>query len=249
MTAHAEATSYPRAGLPRLSGVELRKMADTRAGFWLLLVVSLLGAAIVTITLIAGNAEDQDLHSLFQGAIWVVSILLPVVGILAVTGEWTQRTGLTTFALVPERERVIAAKVVAAVALALGATFACLVAAAAGNLVAGGSWDLPLWLLGQGALFEIIGMLLGVAFGLVFMNSALAIVLYFLLPTAWTILGETIHALDKPADWLDMSRTMEGLVDGGMNGTDWAQLGTSVGLWVGVVLLIGLWRLRRIELK
>ena len=224
-------------------------MADTRAGFWLLLVVALLGAAIVTITLIAGESQDQDLHSFFQGALWVVSILLPVVGILAVTGEWTQRTGLTTFALVPERERVIAAKVIAAVALALGAVVACLVAAAAGNLIAGGSWDLPGWLLGQGVVFEIIGMLGGVAFGLVFMNSALAIVLYYLLPTVWAILGETIHALDKPANWLDLSRTTENMLDGSLTGTQWAQLGTSVGVWVALVLLIGLWRLRRTELK
>jgi hypothetical protein len=37
MTAHAE--TLPRAGLPRLTRVELRKMADTRAGFWLLLII------------------------------------------------------------------------------------------------------------------------------------------------------------------------------------------------------------------
>lgn len=245
---YADAT-YPRASLGRLSRVELRKMSDTRAGLWLLLVVALLGAAIVTITLLAGKADDKDIHSFFQGALWVVSILLPVVGILAVTGEWTQRTGLTTFALVPERERVIAAKLVAAVALALGAVLASLLAAAIGNLIAGGSWDLPAWLLGQGALFEIIGMLGGVAFGLVFMNSALAIVLYYLLPTVWSILGETIHALDKPANWLDLSRTTEHLVNGSLTGTQWAQLGTSAGLWVGLVLLVGLWRLRRTELK
>jgi ABC-2 type transport system permease protein len=247
MTAHAE--TFPRAGLPRLSRIELRKMSDTRAGFWLLLVVALMAAAIVTITLIGGKPEDQDLHSLFQGTLWVVSILLPVLGILAVTGEWSQRTGLTTFALVPERERVVAAKLLAAVGLALGAVAACLVTAAAGNLIAGGSWDLPLSLLAQGTLFEIAGMLGGVAFGLVFMNSALAIVLYYVLPTVWAILGETIHALDKPADWLDTSRTLAPLVDGGMTGRGWAQLATSLALWVGVVLLIGLLRLRRTELK
>jgi ABC-2 type transport system permease protein len=248
MTAHAD-TTYPRAGLPRLARIELRKMADTRAGFWLLIVVALMGAAIVTITLLAGDAKDQDLHSLFQGALWTVSILLPVLGILAVTSEWSQRTGLTTFALVPERERVVGAKVMAAVALGLGAVVACLIAAAVGNLLAGGSWDLPLWLLGQGTLFEVVAMLGGVAFGLAFMNSALAIVLYYLLPTIWTILGETIHALDKPANWLDTSRTLEPMLDGRLTGTEWAQLGTSLGVWIGLVLVIGLWRLRRTELK
>jgi hypothetical protein len=247
MTAFAE--PIPRAGLPRLSQVELRKMADTRAGFWLLLVIVLLASAIVAITVLAGNDEDKDLFSLFQGTLWVVSLLLPVLGILAVTSEWSQRTALTTFSLVPERHRVIVAKLIAAVVLAVVSTAACLLTAAAGNLVAGGSWSLSLSTIGHGALFETIGLLGGVAFGLVFLNSPLAIVLYYALPTVWTILGETIKALDKPADWLDLSRTMEPLVEGGMTGTAWAHLATSVGLWVGVSLLIGLWRLRRTELK
>jgi len=247
MTALAQ--PIPRPGLGRLSQIELRKMSDTRAGFWLLLTIVLMAAAIVTITLIAGNADDKDFTSLFQGALWVVSILLPVLGILAVTSEWSQRTALTTFALVPERERVIGAKVIAAIALGLGAVVACLLTAAIGNLIVGGSWDLNSSLLGNAAVFEVAGMLGGVAFGLVFMNSALAIVLYYLLPTVWTILGETIHALDKPADWLDTSRTMQPLVDDQMTGQAWAHLGTSVAVWVGVVLLIGLWRLRRTELK
>jgi ABC-2 type transport system permease protein len=241
--------TYPRAGLPRLSRVELRKMADTRAGFWLLLVIGLVAAGIVAITLIWGKSDEQDLTSLFQGTIWTVSMLLPVLGILVVTSEWSQRTGLTTFSLVPERERVVGAKIVAAIGLALLAVLACLAAAAAGNLIAGGSWSLSLAQLVNGALFEALGMLAGVAFGLVFLNSALAIVLYYILPTAWTVLGETIHALDKPAQWLDMSRAVEPLVDETMSGRDWAHLATSAGLWIGVVLLIGLWRLRRTELK
>ena len=132
-------------------------MADTRAGFWLLLVIELVAVAIVTITVIAGNDADKDFFSLFQGTLWVVSILLPVLGILLVTSEWSQRTGLTTFALVPERGRVITAKIFAAIVLALAATVACLITAAAGNLVAGGSWDLSLGAIGRGALFETLG--------------------------------------------------------------------------------------------
>jgi ABC-2 type transport system permease protein len=248
MTAPA-ATTYPRAGLPRLSGVELRKMADTRAGFWLLLVIVLMAAGIVVIQAIAGKPADKDLASFIQSTLWVVSILLPVLGILVVTSEWSQRTGLTTFALVPERERVVVAKVAAAVGLAVAATLVCLVTAAAANVVAGGSWSLSASAVGNGTLFEVLGLLGGVACGLVFLNSALAIVLYYVLPTVWAILGGTIHALDKPADWLDTSRTMQPLVDGGMGGGDWARLGTSVAVWIGLVLVIGVWRVRRTELK
>jgi ABC-type transport system involved in multi-copper enzyme maturation permease subunit len=241
--------TFPRAGIPRLSRTELRKMADTRAGFWLLVVVGLMAAAIVTITVIAGKAEDKDLASLFQGTLWVVSLLLPVLGILLVTSEWSQRTGLTTFALVPARGRVIAAKLIAAVVLGLAVTVVCLITAAAANLVAGGDWSLSLGAVGRGALFEVASMLGGVAFGLAFMSSPLAIVLYFALPTVWAILFETIHALNGPAKWLDTSRTFEPLVEGGMGGTQWAQLGTSLALWIGAFLVFGLWRLRRTELK
>ena len=233
----------------RLITVELRKMADTRAGMWLLLAIGLITAAIVTIFYFAAPDEQRTFLNFMGATATPQGFLLPVLGILAVTSEWSQRTGLTTFALVPERERVIGAKVIAAIALGLGAVVACLLTAAIGNLIVGGSWDLNSSLLGNAAVFEVAGMLGGVAFGLVFMNSALAIVLYYLLPTVWTILGETIHALDKPADWLDTSRTMQPLVDDQMTGQAWAHLGTSVAVWVGVVLLIGLWRLRRTELK
>jgi ABC-2 type transport system permease protein len=238
-----------RPPLPRLAAVELRKSADTRAGFWLLLVIVLLAAALVTITLIWGEQADQSFTPLFRSTIELTAFVVPVLGILLVTSEWSQRTGLNTFALVPQRERIIVAKVIGAVVLALGAVVACLLVAAAGNAIAGDSWELTLGALGRFTLYELIGMLVGVAFGLAFMNSALAIVMYFLLPTAWAILGETISALDKPAEWLDFTRSLTNLAEGGMNGTEWAQLGTSVGLWVGVVLVIGLFRLRRTELK
>jgi ABC-2 type transport system permease protein len=246
MTAHAE--TFRRAGLPRLTRIELRKMADTRAGFWLLLILGLLAAAIVAITVIGGEAMDQNFHDLFKGATWVVSILLPVLGILAVTSEWGQRTALTTFALVPGRERVIAAKSFAAAGLAAYAVVVALVAAAIGNVFAGGSWDMPFHAVAHAALFQLLSVLGGIAFGLVFLRTPLAIVMWFVLPTAWSALGE-IHALDKTADWLDMGRTVQPLVDGGMTGTAWAQLGTSMALWLGAFLVAGLWRLRRTELK
>jgi ABC-2 type transport system permease protein len=125
------------------------------------------------------------------------------------------------------------------------------VVAAIGNAIAGGDWDLGFGEFGRYTLFELITMLGGVAFGLAFMNSALAIVMYFVIPIGWSILGESIPALDKPADWLDLGRPMTTLADStvAMSGTDWAQLGTASALWVGLVLVIGLIRLRRTELK
>ena len=247
----AQTASFARPGLPRLAAVELRKSADTRAGFWLLLVIVLLAAAIVVLQLVFGEDPDRTFSSVLSSAVQVISVVLPVLGILLVTSEWSQRTGLSTFALVPQRERIIVAKTIGATILTLLAVIACLVVAALGNAIAGGDWNLGLGELGRYTLFELITMLGGVAFGLAFMNSALAIVMYFAIPIGWSILGETISALDKPADWLDLGRPMTTLADSTatMTGTDWAQLATASALWVGVVLVIGLIRLRRTELK
>ena len=240
-----------RPGLPRLTAVELRKSADTRAGFWLLLVIALLAVAIVVLTFAFGEQSDKNLSSLLSDAVQVISIILPVLGILLVTSEWSQRTGLTTFALVPQRERIIVAKSFGATILTLVAVAACVVVAVLGTAIASGEWNLGLGELGRYTLFELITMLGGVAFGLAFMNSALAIVMYFVIPIGWSILGETIPALDKPADWLDLGRPMMTLADStaSMTGTDWAQLATASAVWVGLVLVIGLIRLRRTELK
>jgi hypothetical protein len=249
MTAPSAALARP--GLPRLSAVELRKSADTRAGFWLLAVVVLLAVAIVVLQLVFGEAAERHLSPLVSSAVQVISIVLPILGILLVTSEWSQRTGLTTFALVPQRERIIVAKTIGATVLTLVAVAACVVISLIGAAIAGGDFDLGLGELGRYTLFELITMLGGVAFGLAFMNSALAIVMYFVIPIGWSILGETISALDKPADWLDLGRPMAILADSGaaMTGTNWAQLGTATAVWVGLVLVIGLVRLRRAELK
>ena len=241
-----------RPGLPRLAAVELRKSADTRAGFWLLLVIVLLAVAVVVLQSVFAEDEiDRTFEALLRSATEVVALILPVLGILLVTSEWSQRTGLTTFALVPQRERIIGAKTIGAAILTLAAVAACLVIAATGNAIHGGNWDLGLGELGRYTLFELITMLGGLAFGLAFMNSALAIVMYFAIPIGWSILGETIAALDKPADWLDLGRPMAILADPNlaMTGTNWAQLATASSVWVGLVLAIGLIRLRRTELK
>jgi ABC-2 type transport system permease protein len=75
--------------------------------------------------------------------------------------------------------------------------------------------------------------------------------MYFAIPIGWSILGETISALDEPADRLDLGRPMTAPADSttAMTGTDWAQLATASAVWVGLVFAIGLVRLRRTGLK
>jgi uncharacterized membrane protein len=241
----------PRQPLTRLAYVERRKAVDTRAGMWLLIVTALAAVGLVAITVLAGEAPDSSWGSLFSGTQWVVSLLVPVIGILLVTSEWSQRTALTTFSLVPDRRRTIIAKIIAATVLALAVVLVCVVLSAIGAAAgsAADPWDLRVVDVGTGAIYQVASMIIGLSFGLVLMSSPLGIVVFFVLPTVWSILGEAISALDKVAEWLDLSRAMEPLVEGGVSGGEWAKAGTALALWLGVPLVIGLIRLTRHEVK
>lgn len=253
MAAGLTGSATQRPSLLRLTGVELRKMADTRAGFWLLVTTGLVTVGVVVIQILFADPADQTFFTMFQTTLFPTGILLPILGILSVTSEWTQRTALTTFALVPNRSRVALAKTLASTVLALASVAAGLAAAAAGNAVAGaidpaaGDWAITGSAIGYASLFNFLNVMTGLAFGMLLMNSAVAVVLYFVVPTVWAALGGMISALDEPADWLDTSRTFAPLVEDAMTSGAWARLGASVALWVALPFAAGLVRLLRRE--
>jgi ABC-2 type transport system permease protein len=249
MTALDHPARIARPALSRLTAVELRKMTDTRAGFWLLIVVALGAIAGVVLTLVAGEDREHTLARFFLVSGVASSILLPVVGILAITGEWTQRTALTTFTLVPERGRVIAAKLIAGCGLALAAVVVCLLVAVVGNVIADGRWNLDTARVAGGTAYMLISMLGGLALGLLLQSSAPAIVTYFVVPTAVGILVQTVPPLEAPSQWFDLSQATAPLGDASMAGGDWPRLAVAVALWIGLPLAAGLLRLRRRELS
>ena len=241
-----------RPGLGRLTFVELRKMTDTRAGFWLLLSTALLTVAVVVIAGIAMEEQDRTLINFVGIATAPLSILGPVVGILLVTSEWSQRTSLITFTLVPHRSRVLVAKLLAGGVLALIGYQLCLATGLVATAVFGGdagdTWSLPAAIIGQNALSVTLSILAGIGFGAVLLASAPAIVLFFVLPTAWGAIGE-IHALEGAAKWLDQGRTMAHIGERALSGTEWARVGVSVAVWVLLPIVIGFWRVRRQDVR
>jgi ABC-2 type transport system permease protein len=238
--------------LARLTRIELRKSVDTRAGRWLLVGVAAIGVALTFVTVLAGGASDHtfaDGAGNIQGA---MTILAPVLGILLITSEWSQRTALQTFALVPRRGRVVSAKLLAGAVLSqLVAVFGValsLLATAVASHPASGSWHhLGLVVFGS-LLVQLLAVLSGMAFGLLLLNSAVAIVLNFLVPTAWTIISTSIHALHGVRSWLDITRPSSDLLSGSMSGQRWAQLGVATLIWVVALLIAGVVRLRRKEI-
>ncbi len=244
--------SLPGPSLARLVGVELRKLGDTRAGRWLLASIGLIAAAIVALQLRFVDDAGQTFTNFFTASLAPVALLLPVLGILSITAEWSQRTALTTFALVPRRERVIVAKLAAVLLAALASVLVSLAVAAVGTLLAGvtggaGSWDFDWTLAGHAAVFQAINVLIGAGFGLLLLNTPLAIVTSLLLPTVWGILSAMIEALHGPARWLDTSITMEPLLGPDMTAGQWSRLGVSLLVWVVAPLAVGMVRTLRRE--
>ena len=110
---------HTRPGLGRLVAVELRKMVDTRAGFWLQVATVALTALAVIVRSVVGDAADHTFAAVLDVGVKPAAVLLPIAGILLVTSEWSQRTGMITFALVPVRSRVLGAKLIASLVLAV----------------------------------------------------------------------------------------------------------------------------------
>lgn len=232
----------------RLTRVELRKMIDTRAGRALLAITAAAAVAMIVGTLI-WTTGPHGLAELLGSTALPLGVLVPIVGIMGATAEWSQRTGLVTFALEPRRERVVAAKLVAAVLLSLGVFAVALLVAAAATLVTGAAWDLTLPVLGGTVLLVLVFVLLGVAFGFAFLNTPVAIVASLVLPTIWTIVAGLVPSAMDAIGWLNINLTTIPLMSGEMTGTEWAKLGTSVLVWVGLPLAIGTRRVLTREVK
>lgn len=247
--------SRPGVPMQRLVHVELRKMVDTKAGRWMLIVMSAISVIVLAAFLIWGPADEATFGTLLGLTSFPLVVLLPILGIMAATAEWSQRTGLVTFTLEPRRGRVVVAKVAAALLLGLVVTATAFVAAAIANVIgssftdASGAWDVT-WQVTLGVILGFaIFVLQGLAFGFVFLNTPFAIVASLLLPTLWSIAISLVTALEKPSKWLDLNQVTEPLFSGSMTGENWGQLATSFGVWVLLPLAIGSYRVMRREVK
>ena len=239
---------HARPGLGRLVAVELRKMLDTRAGFWLQIAMVALTVVAVVVRLLVGDAADHTFQSVINVGLQPSAVLLPVLGILLVTSEWSQRTGLITFALVPMRSRVLGAKILASLLLAVAMLAICVAVVAAGVLVSSpgveGTWSDAAPLIGQSAFNLTVATVVGVALGAILLAPAPAIVLLFALPTGWMAIV-SLPVFSGVAPWVDYAHALGQMTEYVVSPTQWAHVGTSLVIWMVIPLLIGARRLTR----
>jgi len=239
-----------RPGLGRLVAVELRKTVNTRAGLWLQVATVVITALVVTVRSVVGDAADHTFAAVLNVGIQPAAVLLPIAGILLVTSEWSQRTGMITFTLVPVRSRILGAKLIASLTLALAALMLAVTVVAAGVLLSSpgvdGTWSDAAALTGQSAVFLTTGMVIGVAFGAVLLATTPAIVALTALPITWTAVA-SLPVFADAAPWLDTRLAFAPLHQEVLNATQWAQAGTALALWMLLPLLIGIRRITRRE--
>jgi ABC-2 type transport system permease protein len=245
----------------RLVAVELRKMADTRAGRWLLISIAALTALVLAIQLavILSNDLQVDFRDFMVAMNTPMGILLPVLGIMSVTSEWTQRTAMVTFSLEPSRSRLILAKFASTMLIAVVAVVIGLALSAVANLLYGAlsgnpvQWDIGVIDVVFYFLLHAIGMATGFAFGTLFLNTAAAIVIYFVysfvLPGLFQLGAQLMDWFAKIQPWIDFANAQNPLVEGDISGEQWAQLGVSGFIWLVLPLAVGLWRVLRAEVK
>lgn len=247
----------------RLTLAEVRKSFDTRAGMWLLISIGIIVGIVEVFMLIVSAVNDSGPiyfadFALLPGII--TSLLLPVLAILLVTSEWSQRSAMVTFCLEPRRLRVILAKGLVAVLWALATIVVMLViglvvtAASAIINPDSTSWTgsddpgvLPF------AVVQVLTMATGFAIACLLLNTPAAIVVFFLywymFPGILAAIGLISDGVQSLVEWLNFRQASEPFLDGSMHGDDWGKLIVSVLFAVGLPLGFGLWRVMRAEVK
>jgi ABC-2 type transport system permease protein len=177
---------------------EMLKLRITRSTWALAAVAVALAAARVAMVLrSAGTAAGIERSTpeatlTLAGAAAAGSVVIALLGVMAVTGESRHRTATGTFLVVPDRRRIVLAKVIAlAVAGVVAGLFLSAVAVVLG-VVGGVAGPLPV---GTGLRLALAVSLggafwgwLGVGVGLVVRNQTTAL----LVPVAWLIVVEPL---------------------------------------------------------
>ncbi|MEO5901456.1 MAG: ABC transporter permease [Ilumatobacteraceae bacterium] len=233
-----------------LTSVELRKMTDTRSGRGL--IAGVIGLVAVVLAWKVAHAEvSTSFHNYGSGAVQALGFIAPVIALLAMTSEWTQRTALTTLTLAPRRLPVMIAKYTAALVVSLGLIAVGMMLTLGGTALGGAIHGHAVYagLLGDLRTFTIIvllQMLMACAFGALAGNTAVALVAFFVAPTVWAAVSTQL--LKGAAPWFDVFAAYDQL--GSPHPFQHiAESLTAITVWIILPSVIGLTRALRREVK
>lgn len=254
LTSSPELTAATRTPSPltltRTVAVEARKVTNTVSGKVLLP----LGAALMAVFGLGRAfipAADITFGRIASIACIPGSWIVMAMAVLLVSGEFTRREAAVTFTLDPRRGRVLAAKAVVAMGLALAAACWALIVAGVAYLLAPALAGVTLPPdLEPGRIAVVFGGLVftalaGLALGLLTRNAVAPIVVMLVWPTVSMLVARSSEVAQKIIAWIDIE-PVAALFHSSAQA--WAQLGTSVLAWIVLPGAIGAWRLFRGDL-
>lgn len=246
----------------RLVQAEVRKSYDTRASFWLLVATGAIVMIAETLLLILAlaNAGTSAFGDYLGFAAYASGVTLPVVGIMLVTSEWSQRTAMVTFALEPRRIRVVLAKLVVGLLLTFATLLIAVVIALGCTLVATlahpdqTEWGLNGLSVPGFVVTQCTAMIAGFALATLLLNTPAAIVLIFVyrfvVPGIFAALAALLGFFNSIWLWIDFQSAQAPVYDWSVDtGEEWGHLLTSGALWLVLPLVLGILRILRAEVK
>src|SRR4051794_1590622 len=252
-------TEFAHIPLSRVVRVELRKMFDTRSGFWLIASIAITSLIATIATIFFAPDKDITYYNFAKAVGFPITVILPMVALLSITSEWSQRSGLTTFTYVPNRGRVVWAKTLSSVAVAVASMVFAFAVGAVGNVVgssiAGTStvWDLSVGHALTIVLGNLTCLLTGTMIGMLLRSSAGGLVTYFvltlLLPNLSSLLASSQSWFEDLQPWVDLNFAQSFLFEGMQTGAQWAHVASTVTLWIVLPGIYGLRRVMRSEVK
>ena len=240
-------TQTPALSFVRGCAVEARKLFNTRSGKILTATAAVLagvfsgGQALLT-------SGEVSFGSLAAMATLPVNTIVMVMAILLISSEFAARTAASTFVLDPNRGRVLGAKLVVVVGLAVGATLLGVLAAALAGLVAPLlTGNATVWTISLSDLAVLVASttftaLAGFAWALWLRNAPAPIVVLLVWPTLSMLLSSISAGVANVIGYFDLQPVF-GLAQGEPNAGP--QVLTSAIWWIVLPLAAGLWRTLR----
>jgi ABC-type transport system involved in multi-copper enzyme maturation permease subunit len=180
--------------------VEARKAVDTRGSRILLMVTSALALLLMVVGIVLDGSET--LGQAVGGVAASFALFLPLIGLLLVTQEWTQRTAYLTFTAVPQRPRVLLAKAAAALGLVAAVILLAVLAAVIVATVRGWTTGAPLPSADLAPAVRSVlaaglcSTLLGVAIGAITLSTTVSVLVFIFIPFGIDL------ALARAPQWL-----------------------------------------------
>ena len=182
-----------------------------------------------------------------------------MIAALSITGEGSQRSGLTTFTMVPHRERVIGAKVLTSLSVGVAAMLFAFAVGAIGNVV--GTAINGTDMISDVSVVEVRTSCSAACsacspapcWASLFRSSVGSLVGYFLyafvLPSLYGVLTPSVGWFQDVRPWIDLNLAESFLFEGKVVGEQWANIAVTTGIWIILPALIGLRLVMKSEVK